>query len=197
MEWLLGALRLLGAVLIWGFHQVMALALVIYLGMVTYYWLEIRPVAQVSFESAQPYLSDAPAMKSLRATAMKVTGNSYGYIVGSIKPLTPPKKHLYRHLEGAVWAFWLNALYDDEELNAMALAKSYFGQDAQGNAVYGAREAAEKLFHTKLEKTSCEQRVQMVVMLKAPSLYKPGSERLVKGSQRFMSLCALQSLPEK
>ncbi|MDU2940737.1 MAG: hypothetical protein E7B59_16420 [Enterobacteriaceae bacterium] len=71
----------------------------------------------------------------------------------------------------------------------MMLAKAYFGQDAQGNAFYSVLEAAAKLFHTKLEETSCEQRVQMMFMLKAPSLYKPGSERLIKGSQRFMGLC--------
>ncbi|GKX57898.1 transglycosylase domain-containing protein [Leminorella grimontii] len=195
MEWLLGTLRLLGAVLIWGFHQMAALICAVYFCMTAYYWLEIRPVVQTSLVSAQPYLNEEPVMKSLRETAIKITGNSLGYIVRVIKP--PAKKHLYRHLEAVVWTYWLSALYDDDSLYSMTLAKAYFGQDAQGNAVYGAREAAEKLFHTKLEKTSCEQRVQMVVMLKAPSLYKPGSERLVKGSQRFMSLCALQSLPEK
>lgn len=191
MEWTLRTLRSLGAVLLWGFHQIMALICVVYLCMTAYYWLEIRPVVQTSLASAQPYLSDEPAIKSLRAISMKVTGNSYGYIVGSIKPLAPAKRHIYRHLEGGAWAFWLNAVYSDEELNAMALAKSYFGQDAQGNAVYGAREAADRLFHTRLEETSCEQRVQMMFMLKAPSIYKPGSERLMKRSQRFMSLCEL------
>ncbi|SQI40428.1 penicillin-binding protein, 1A family [Leminorella richardii] len=189
MDWLLRALTLLGAILLWGFHQLMALFLTIYLGMALYYWQDIRPNDQAALVSAQPYLSNDPEMLSLRTMAIKIHSHAYGFITYTIRPSTPVKKQLYRHVSNAVWTFWLTGLYSDDELYAMMLSKAYFGQDIQGNAVYGAREAAQALFHIKLEDMTCEQRLQLVYMLKGPSHFRPGSPRLIEGSRRFIALC--------
>lgn len=197
MKNLLWAIKFSGILLLWFLNQIITALFILVIGLISYYYFEIRPQIQETLVVAQPYLSDKPVMKSLREIAIKITGNNpYGVIAHSIRPSAPIKGHLYWHSSNAAWVFWLTNLYSDDEIYAMSLSKTYFGQDAQGNAVYGAREAAEKLFHTKLEETSCEQRVQMMFMLKAPSLYKPGSERLVKGSQRLCTFVSYNRYPK-
>ncbi|MEA7609805.1 toxin-antitoxin system HicB family antitoxin, partial [Salmonella enterica subsp. enterica serovar Virginia] len=39
---------------------------------------------------------------------------------------------------------------------------------------------------------ACQQQVQLIYMFKAPSLYRPGSARLVESSKHYMTLCQEQ-----
>ncbi|MDI5349463.1 hypothetical protein MJL48_32080, partial [Salmonella enterica subsp. enterica serovar Kentucky] len=40
---------------------------------------------------------------------------------------------------------------------------------------------------------TCQQQVQLIYMFKAPSLYRPGSARLVESSKHYMTLCQEQN----
>ncbi|MDI8119980.1 transglycosylase domain-containing protein, partial [Salmonella enterica subsp. enterica serovar Kentucky] len=87
---------------------------------------------------------------------------------------------------------FLRFLCGYRHFDAMMLAQAYYGRDSQGNAVYGTKNAALTLFHVPVTEMTCQQQVQLIYMFKAPSLYRPGSARLVESSKHYMTLCQEQ-----
>lgn len=167
------------------FKGVIALLLAFAVGLIVYYYLEIRPIAQTALQSASFWLSN----RRRRVFAPRC---------GKIHPKSYTARLLYTqasvdgHFRTAIWVFWLDSLYRDDELYAMMLAQAYYGRDSQGNAVYGTKNAALTLFHVPVTEMTCQQQVQLIYMFKAPSLYRPGSARLVESSKHYMTLCQEQ-----
>ncbi|EEB8463859.1 hypothetical protein C9B59_02875 [Salmonella enterica] len=173
-------------VLLWFFKGVIALLLAFAVGLIVYYYLEIRPIAQTALQSASFWLSESPQTRFLRRAAAKIHPKSY------TARLLYTQAGVDGHFRTAIWVFWLDSLYRDDELYAMMLAQAYYGRDSQGNAVYGTKNAALTLFHVPVTEMACQQQVQLIYMFKAPSLYQPGSARLVESSKHYMTLCQEQ-----
>lgn len=120
-------------VLLWFFKGVIALLLAFAVGLTVYYYLEIRPIAQTALQSASFWLSESPQTRFLRRAAAKIHPKSY------TARLLYTQAGVDGHFRTAIWVFWLDSLYRDDELYAMMLAQAYYGRDSQGNAVYGTK----------------------------------------------------------
>lgn len=107
-------------VLLWFFKGVIALLLAFAVGLTVYYYLEIRPIAQTALQSASFWLSESPQTRFLRRAATKIHPKSY------TARLLYTQAGVDGHFRTAIWVFWLDSLYRDDELYAMMLAQAYY-----------------------------------------------------------------------
>jgi hypothetical protein len=75
------------------------------------------------------------------------------------------------HLFGLHWHLWVRVMYSEQEQYSLWLALAPYGKGR------GMNEAAIYHFNKPLEQLSCYQLAQLVVMVRAPSWFKPGSEK--------------------
>ncbi len=64
-------------VLLWFFKGVIALLLAFAVGLIVYYYLEIRPIAQTALQSASFWLSESPQTRFFARAAAKIHPKSY------------------------------------------------------------------------------------------------------------------------
>jgi len=80
------------------------------------------------------------------------------------------------NLAGLHWHIWMKLLYTDDEIYQIWLAMAPYGLVGE----VGMNEASEHYFVKTIDKLSCYQIVQLVVMGRSPSMFKPGSVRSEK-----------------
>lgn len=78
------------------------------------------------------------------------------------------------NLAGLHWHVWLRVLYSDSEIFRIWLSMAPYGEGR------GMNEASEHYFAKSIDKLSCYQIAQLVVMVRSPSMFKPGSTRSEK-----------------
>lgn len=80
----------------------------------------------------------------------------------------------YWHLVGLHWHLWLRLSFSEKETYQLWLAIAANGYNR------GMNEAAILHFKKPFVELSCNQLAQLVVMARAPTIFKPGSERNAK-----------------
>ena len=91
----------------------------------------------------------------------------------------------YWHLSGFHWHLWVWIRYTDMETFQLWLAMALYGSGR------GMNEASMLNFNSKIEELSCNQLAQLVVMVRSPSIFKPGSKRSNKRikNKDILSVC--------
>lgn len=151
--------------------------------------------------SLVPYQGPAPHLRMLRGLVWaNVQGNpahpTPGHwldgpdarITGQVARFITAKEGLYRsslwrHLDGIAWQLSLNISYDHEAMAALWSAQ------ALSPAGTGLEAAALHYFERPLRELDCHDLAALVVMVRAPRYFAPGSE----ASERFIHQTGLEA----
>ena len=140
----------------------------------SYYFTEIRPHNDSIVEKIDSYESLTRNHELMEVMAVNEEGrNGMVRYVGHTLALETSKKGLrkYSHLDGLHWLFWVWVLHSENEIFKLWLAIAPYEIGS------GMNEASMHHFNKSITQLSCNQLAQLVVMVRSPSKYKPGSER--------------------
>jgi hypothetical protein len=139
-----------------------------------YYLVEIRPHKfdiERKIEAYSPSSSYYKIIKRMAEQEESVAGIAR-YAGHSLAALyVGDRFHGFWHLVGLHWQLWITVLYTEDEIFRIWLAVSPYENGR------GMLSAAKYYFDNDLESLSCHQLAQLVVMVRSPSRFKPGSER--------------------
>jgi hypothetical protein len=153
------------------------LVIIIFLPIVyttAYYLVEIRPHSESISEKIKNYSSKSNNLALLENMVVKEEGRNgiARYISHSlaIEHTDGYFRNLW-HLIGLHWHLWVGVIYSEQEQYALWLALAHYGkgQGINGASVY--------YFNKPIEQLTCYQLAQLVVMVRAPTIFKPGSKR--------------------
>lgn len=146
----------------------------IYIGI--YFIVEIRPHVSEMDEMIREYETDSLNYSSIKSMAVAEEGiDGIGSYVGHSLAVSNVGSGFRGawHLLGLHWQLWVRLLYSEDEIFRLWLAMVPYGDGR------GMKDAAQFHFESDLDSLSCYQLAQLVVMVRAPSMFKPGSERSI------------------
>jgi hypothetical protein len=139
-----------------------------------YFLIEIRPHTESIGEMIEIYNNKSPNLTLMENMAVSEEGRSgmASYVSHSLAVDNTESgfRNLW-HLIGLHWHLWVRVMYSEQEQYSLWLALAPYGKGR------GMNEAAIYHFNKPLEQLSCYQLAQLVVMVRAPSRFKPGSEK--------------------
>lgn len=144
---------------------------------VLYYFLEIRPIRSIIEEKISQYspLTENYLLMETMAVNEESRRGIADFVAHSFAvEVTEKEFRSMWHLRGLHWHIWFRLLYTEKEIFQLWLAMAPYGKGR------GIKEASMYHFANIFEKLSCYQIAQLVVMVRSPSGYKPGSERSEK-----------------
>ena len=147
----------------------------------SYYFTEIRPHNDSIAEKINSYESLSRNHGLMEEMAVNEEGrNGMVRYVAHTLALEATQKDFkkYSHLVGLHWLFWVWVLHSEKEVFKLWLAIAPYESGS------GMNDASMHYFNQSIEQLSCNQLAELVVMVRSPSKYKPGSER---SKQRIMS----------
>ena len=154
----------------------------------SYYLIEIRPHDNFINEKIKTYseLSKNHLLLEKMAIKEETQNGILRYAAHSLA--VDNIKHGFRnywHLIGLHWHLWIWIRYTDNEIFQLWLAMVPNGSGR------GMNEASMFYFNSKIEDLSCNQLAQLVVMVRSPSMFKPGSDRSNKRikNKGIISVC--------
>ena len=153
-----------------GFLTIILVSIVAYT--TTYYFVEIKPNKVAIQKLIDSYELNSSSYETLEKMAVTEEGRNgiANYVAHSIAVEKTGKGFRnYWHFKGTHWHLWIRLLYSEREIYKMWLALAPYGGGR------GMKEASMYHFKKPLEQTSCYELAQLVVMVKAPSKFKPGS----------------------
>jgi hypothetical protein len=143
----------------------------------TYYLVEIRPHSYSISEKIKIYSSKSNNLALLEKIAVNEEGRDgiARYISHSLAiEHTQSNFRGLWHLIGLHWHLWVGLMYTEQEQYSLWLALVHYGKGQGMNA------ASTFYFNKSIEQLSCYQLAQLVVMVRAPTMFKPGSKRSEK-----------------
>ncbi len=151
------------------------LSLVITIYTVSYYFVEIRSHTGLLNEKIESYSSLTDNHEFMKDMVFKEESQSS--IIWNVShslavDYTESGFRNYRHLIGLHWHFWIWVLYSEEEQYKLWLAMT-----PNGSGERGMHKASQQYFNKPLDQLSCYQLAQLVVSVRSPSRFNPGSER--------------------
>jgi len=157
---------------LFSFIVFLVLAITIYTA--SYYFIEIRSHNGAFTEKINEYIELSGNHFLLEKMAVKEEYRSgmLRYVAHSLALDTIETGFRnYWHLMGLHWHLWLWVLYSEKEVYQLWLAM------APNGSGQGMNEASKLHFNKTFEELSCYQLAQLVVMVRSPTAFKPGSER--------------------
>lgn len=139
-----------------------------------YFLVEIRPHTLSMAEKIEIYNNISPNLTLMENMAISEEGRSgmARYVSHSLAvENTESGFRNFWHLIGLHWHLWVRVMYSEQEQYSLWLALAPYGKGR------GMNEAAIYHFNKPLEQLSCYQLAQLVVMVRAPTMFKPGSEK--------------------
>jgi membrane carboxypeptidase/penicillin-binding protein PbpC len=140
----------------------------------SYYILEINPHSASIEKLIQPYQRRSTNHRIMERMAVQEEGRSgiSSYVAHTLAVENTDKdfRNLW-HLIGLHWQLWLRLTYSEQEQFSMWLALAPYGPGR------GMDHASIHHFEKPFEELNCYQLAELVVMVRAPSMFSPGSER--------------------
>lgn len=158
------------------------LAVVLYT--TSYYFLEIRPHADALSEKVNRYTGDSENHRLIENMARKEAGTDgvFRYVVRTYgSDYIENRNQAFQHIESLNWYFWFKVLYSEEQIFSLWLSKMPY---ESGRGVYGA---SRYYFNEDFKNISCRQVLQLVVMVRSPTRFRPGGEASEKRIQEVSS----------
>ena len=141
---------------------------------IIYFLVEIRPHTESMSEKIGIYNNMSSNLTLLEKMAVNEEGRNgiARYVSHSMAVENSERgfRNLW-HLIGLHWHLWVRVMYSEQEQYALWLAMAPYGKGR------GMNEAATYHFNKQLEQLSCYQLAQLVVMVRAPTRFKPGGEQ--------------------
>lgn len=140
----------------------------------TYYLIEIRPHSESLSEKIRIYNNTSKNISLLEKMAVNEEGRNgiARYVSHSLAvEYTESGFRNLWHLIGLHWRLWISIKYSEQEHYALWLALAPYGKGR------GMNEAATFYFNEPIDQLSCHQLAQLVVMVRAPTRFTPGSEK--------------------
>ena len=141
---------------------------------VVYYFVEIAPQSHSINKMIVSYSNRTSNYKIMENMAVREEGRNgiYRYVSHSLAGTYISKGYRnYWHLIGLQWHLWVWLKYSEEEQYALWLAMAPYGPG------HGMNQASIYHFNKSFEELSCYQVAELVVMVRAPTRFTPGSER--------------------
>jgi hypothetical protein len=141
---------------------------------ILYFLVEIRPHTVSMAEKIEIYNNISPNLTLMEKIAVSEEGRSgmVRYVSHSLAvENTKSGFRNFWHLIGLHWHLWVRVMYSEQEQYFLWLALAPYGKGR------GMNEAAVYHFNKPFEQLSCYQLTQLVVMVRAPTRFKPGSEK--------------------
>ena len=139
-----------------------------------YFMIEIRPHTESISEKVGIYNKVTSNLALLEKMAVSEEGQNgmARYVSHSLAVENTESgfRNIW-HLVGLHWHLWVRVMYSEQEQYALWLALAPYGKGR------GMNEAATFFFNKPIEKLSCHQLAELVVMIRAPTTFKPGSEK--------------------
>ena len=142
-----------------------------------YYLVEIRPHINEIEEKIKIYKKSSLNLTLMENIAVREEGrNGIARFVSHSLAVENTKSGFRSiwHLMGVHWHLWVRVMYSEQEQYLLWLAMAPYGKGR------GMNEAAFSHFKKSLDELSCYQIVQLVVMVRAPTIFIPGSKKSEK-----------------
>ena len=141
---------------------------------VVYYFLEIVPQTDSINMMIESYNDRSKNYQIMEKMTVKEEGINgiHRYVSHSLAVTNIAKGFCnYWHLIGLHWHLWVWLKYSEEEEYSLWLAMAPYGPGR------GMKQASIYHFNKPFEELSCYQLAELVVMVRAPTRFIPGSER--------------------
>ena len=164
---------------IFGLFLLLIITIIIYT--TSYYLIEIRPMNNSMTNKIKNYSPLSTNHLLMEKMALKEEGKKgiARYVAHTLAVENSNGGFRnYWHLVGLHWHLWLRLSFSEKETFKLWLAIA-----ANGNG-RGMNEAATLHFNKPFSHLSCNQLAQLVVMVRSPTTFKPGSKR---NEQRVIS----------
>ncbi|MBP9642619.1 MAG: transglycosylase domain-containing protein [Budvicia sp.] len=188
-------MSLIKRLLIWLVKLTIGFCLIVLIGFVSYYFVEISPHRDGINASGQKYAGSDAHQRLMRDVVRQDSAESSGRTYYAVRTLSfkyldgQRLANLRRHAREILWFWWLNILYTDDEIVSIWLNEVYFGSTEAQQPIYGIEHAGLAYFGVPSSALNCEQLVKLVVITRSPSMYKVSPERFNTRIEKILPIC--------
>lgn len=188
-------MSLIKRLLIWLVKLTIGFCLIVLIGFVSYYFVEISPHRDGINASGQKYAGSDAHQRLMRDVVRQDNAESSGRTYYAVRTLSfkyldgQRLANLRRHVREILWFWWLNILYTDDEIVSIWLNEVYFGSTEAQQPIYGIEHAGLAYFGVPSSALNCEQLVKLVVITRSPSMYKVSPERFNTRIEKILPIC--------
>lgn len=188
-------MSLIKRLLIWLVKLTIGFCLIVLIGFVSYYFVEISPHRDGINASGQKYAGSDTHQRLMRDVVRQDNAESSGRTYYAVRTLSfkyldgQRLANLRRHVREILWFWWLNILYTDDEIVSIWLNEVYFGSTEAQQPIYGIDRAASEIIGVPLSDLKCEQMALLVAITWAPTMYKINPNRFNSRTERIAQIC--------
>ncbi len=188
-------MSLIKRLLIWLVKLTIGFCLIVLIGFVSYYFVEISPHRDGINASGQKYAGSDTHQRLMRDVVRQDNAESSGRTYYAVRTLSfkyldgQRLANLRRHAREILWFWWLNILYTDDEIVSIWLNEVYFGSTEAQQPIYGIDRAASEIIGVPLSDLKCEQMALLVAITWAPTMYKINPNRFNSRTERIAQIC--------
>lgn len=188
-------MSLIKRLLIWLVKLTIGFCLIVLIGFVSYYFVEISPHRDGINASGQKYAGSDAHQRLMRDVVRQDNAESSGRTYYAVRTLSfkyldgQRLANLRRHVREILWFWWLNILYTDDEIVSIWLNEVYFGSTEAQQPIYGIDRAASEIIGVPLSDLKCEQMALLVAITWAPTMYKINPNRFNSRTERIAQIC--------